>query len=341
MPHYVSLMRWTSQGVAGLPAWRDRVEEGERIISDAGGSLVGVYVTLGRYDVVEIFEAPDDETAAEIILKLQRHGAEHTETLRAFTRDEAERLHRRGREPPLARALEQASAGFGSVARGTEGPAAGDLLEHDSAPALAVALAEQPQCRLDPLRVVVRRHSQIVDRQRLRGDDEQRLDDAREAVDRIGADQAERAIHCEPSPSFAVTERIPRTRMSANEDACSSETSPALRSSSIARKATAASTRESPTTSDSKSNRRRRRNTARNRSRNCDTGGKRSAMCPSESEGGSVARSRSAAPSRSGSCGASWRSTRGAKGAGPSRKKRSDSASSRSESQAAASFIRR
>jgi len=95
MPHYVSLMRWPSQGVAGLPAWRGRVEDGERIISDAGGSLVGVYVTLGRYDVVEIFEAPDDETAAEIILKLQRHGAEHTETLRAFTRDEAEEIIRK------------------------------------------------------------------------------------------------------------------------------------------------------------------------------------------------------------------------------------------------------
>jgi uncharacterized protein with GYD domain len=95
VPHYVSLMRWTSQGVAGLPAWRERVEEGERIIEEAGGSLIGVYVTLGRYDVVEIFEAPDDEMAAEIILKLQRHGAEHTETLRAFTRDEAEEIIRR------------------------------------------------------------------------------------------------------------------------------------------------------------------------------------------------------------------------------------------------------
>ena len=95
MPHYVTLMRWTSQGVAGLPAWRERVEDGERLIGDAGGRLVGVYVTLGRYDVVEIFEAPDDEIAAEIVLKLQRQGAEHTETLRAFTREEAEQIIRR------------------------------------------------------------------------------------------------------------------------------------------------------------------------------------------------------------------------------------------------------
>lgn len=95
MPHYISLMRWTSQGMAGLPAWRERVEEGERTIEAAGGRLIGVYVTLGRYDVVEIFEAPDDDTAAEILMKLQRHGAEHTETLRGFTREEAEAIIRR------------------------------------------------------------------------------------------------------------------------------------------------------------------------------------------------------------------------------------------------------
>ena len=88
-------MRWTSQGIAGLPAWRERVEEGERIIDDAGGKLVGVYVTLGRYDVVEIFEAPDDAIAIEILMKLQRHGAEQTETLRAFTREEAENIVKR------------------------------------------------------------------------------------------------------------------------------------------------------------------------------------------------------------------------------------------------------
>ena len=95
MPHYITLMRWTSQGRMGLPAWRDRVEEGERLITENGGTLVGVYVTLGRYDVVEIFEAPDDEVAVEILMKLQRFGAEHTETLRAFTRDESEEIIRR------------------------------------------------------------------------------------------------------------------------------------------------------------------------------------------------------------------------------------------------------
>jgi uncharacterized protein with GYD domain len=95
MAHYVTLMRWTSSGRMGLPAWRDRVEEGAQTIREAGGKLVGVYATLGRYDVVEIFEAPDDGLAVEILMKLQRFGAEHTETLRAFTREEAEGIVRR------------------------------------------------------------------------------------------------------------------------------------------------------------------------------------------------------------------------------------------------------
>ena len=95
MPHYISLMRWTTAGRAGLPAWRDRVEDGERLIEEAGGKLVGVWVTLGRYDVVEVFEAPDDAVALEIVTKLGAAGAEETETLRAFTRDEAEAIIRK------------------------------------------------------------------------------------------------------------------------------------------------------------------------------------------------------------------------------------------------------
>jgi uncharacterized protein with GYD domain len=95
VPHYITLMKWTSQGRLGLPAWRDRVEEGERLIEEGGGRLVGVYVTLGRYDVVEIFEAENDEAALEIITKLQVTGQAETETLVAFTRDEAEAIVRK------------------------------------------------------------------------------------------------------------------------------------------------------------------------------------------------------------------------------------------------------
>ncbi len=94
MPVYISLMKWTSGGVGGMPAWRDRIDEAERAIEARGGKLVDTFVTLGRYDLVEIFEAPDDETAAQILLTVMRHGSVTTETLRGFTRDEAEAIVR-------------------------------------------------------------------------------------------------------------------------------------------------------------------------------------------------------------------------------------------------------
>ena len=78
-----------------VSGWCDRVAEGDRTLEAACGKLVRVWVTLCQYDVVEVFEAPDDETALEIITKLGRHGAEETETLRAFTRDEAEEIIKR------------------------------------------------------------------------------------------------------------------------------------------------------------------------------------------------------------------------------------------------------
>jgi len=39
VPHYISLIRWTSQGRMGLPAWRDRIEDGEREIEEAGEQI--------------------------------------------------------------------------------------------------------------------------------------------------------------------------------------------------------------------------------------------------------------------------------------------------------------
>jgi uncharacterized protein with GYD domain len=92
VPVYITLMKFTSAGMGGIPAWRDRVEEAERAIRKRGGRLVDAYVTLGRFDVVEIFEAPDDETAYQVLIEVAKHGQVTTETLRAFTREEAEKI---------------------------------------------------------------------------------------------------------------------------------------------------------------------------------------------------------------------------------------------------------
>ena len=76
-----------------------------------------------------------------------------------------------------------------------------------------------PQRRLDPLDVVVRPRRQLLEGQRLRGDDEQRLDRSGERVDRVRGDQAERAIH---SSTFLSVRRTSARdiRIGANGAAC-------------------------------------------------------------------------------------------------------------------------
>lgn len=43
---------------------------------------------MGRYDLVAVTEAPDDESVAKLALLFGSGGAIRTETLRAFTEDE-------------------------------------------------------------------------------------------------------------------------------------------------------------------------------------------------------------------------------------------------------------
>jgi uncharacterized protein with GYD domain len=54
--------------------------------------LTDAYLTMGRYDLVTVIEAPDDETYAKAVLGLGMQGSVSTETLKAFTEDEYRRI---------------------------------------------------------------------------------------------------------------------------------------------------------------------------------------------------------------------------------------------------------
>ena len=53
-----------------------------------------MYWTLGHYDQVCVLEAPNDETAASVLLSADILGNIRTQTLRAFTSAEMEKLSR-------------------------------------------------------------------------------------------------------------------------------------------------------------------------------------------------------------------------------------------------------
>lgn len=88
MPHFVTLVRYTQQGIARIKESPARIDAAKKAAENAGGKLHSWYLTMGRYDSVIISEFPNDETAAEFSLFVGALGNVTTETLRAFTEAE-------------------------------------------------------------------------------------------------------------------------------------------------------------------------------------------------------------------------------------------------------------
>lgn len=92
MPTYVSLVKWTDQGIRNVKDSPKRIEAFEGAVKAAGGSMKGLYLTLGEYDLVVVTEAPSDEAATRLILATAAQGNVRTTTLRAFPREEAVKI---------------------------------------------------------------------------------------------------------------------------------------------------------------------------------------------------------------------------------------------------------
>lgn len=88
MPRYVILVNWTDQGVRDVTRTIERADQVRGLIERMGGQLPILLWTLGRYDLVAITDAPDDQTVAAVTLQIAQGGAVRTEVLRAFDADE-------------------------------------------------------------------------------------------------------------------------------------------------------------------------------------------------------------------------------------------------------------
>ncbi len=88
MPKYVILANWTEQGVRNATETVQRTEQVRARAEALGGHLEQVLWTLGRHDLVAIFDMPSDEAVAAVGLQVGMAGASRTESLRAFSADE-------------------------------------------------------------------------------------------------------------------------------------------------------------------------------------------------------------------------------------------------------------
>jgi uncharacterized protein with GYD domain len=85
---YIQFHKYTQQGVSDIKGSPDRIAAARTVAAQAGIKIVGVWLTMGQYDLVAIFDAPDDQTMATFTLALARVGNVTTTTARAFSEDE-------------------------------------------------------------------------------------------------------------------------------------------------------------------------------------------------------------------------------------------------------------
>ena len=92
MQTYIMLVQWTQDGIGNIKQSPARLDASKRMFRAAGALVKEFYLVMGRYDMVVLVEAPDDETIARLALTLGCRGAVRTETLRAFPEEEYRKI---------------------------------------------------------------------------------------------------------------------------------------------------------------------------------------------------------------------------------------------------------
>jgi uncharacterized protein with GYD domain len=91
MGTYVTLLKFTDQGIRNVKDSPDRYGTFKAMAERMGVTVKSFHYTLGHYDAVTIVEGPDEAVTAAL-LKAGSLGNVRSETLRAFGIDEAKRI---------------------------------------------------------------------------------------------------------------------------------------------------------------------------------------------------------------------------------------------------------
>ena len=87
MAKYISLVNYKTKGIENIKESPSRLDAVKQLCESMGATVDGFYLTMGRYDLILIMDAPDRETATKIILTITSGGNVSTETLPAFPED--------------------------------------------------------------------------------------------------------------------------------------------------------------------------------------------------------------------------------------------------------------
>ena len=88
MTRFVVLVDFLEKGFSNVAESPSRAEQFRATAEKDGVTVESVFWTLGAHDGVLVISAPDEMTAAALVLKLGRDGNVRTTMMRAFDADE-------------------------------------------------------------------------------------------------------------------------------------------------------------------------------------------------------------------------------------------------------------
>jgi uncharacterized protein with GYD domain len=92
MATYIVLGQFTDQGIKNVKRTTERAKAIKDLAKKCKVTVKETYWTLGHHDVVTIVEAPDDESATAFLLSAAGQGNLRTQSLRAFSATEMDRI---------------------------------------------------------------------------------------------------------------------------------------------------------------------------------------------------------------------------------------------------------
>ncbi len=88
MIRYLALINLTDQGVRQVSHSIDRASSFGSAVETAGGKLLSQYWAVGEADGCVVFEVPDEQTGAALLLSLAKDGNVRTRTMRLYDTEE-------------------------------------------------------------------------------------------------------------------------------------------------------------------------------------------------------------------------------------------------------------
>ena len=92
MAVYVTLYRYTDEGIKGVKSAAENAESWKAEAQKRGITVHALYWLQGRYDAVTIVEADSTHAVNGLVLAIGAQGALRTETMGAMSLDDIQRL---------------------------------------------------------------------------------------------------------------------------------------------------------------------------------------------------------------------------------------------------------